>query len=87
MNCKEKVYCGVDVSKLYLDVLFKGRPERFANTIKRVESMMSQVGKMHYVLESTGGYERMAAWKLMDTGADVSIVNPSRVWHYALSMG
>ena len=29
----------------------------------------------------------MAAWKLMDAGADVSIVNPSRVRHYALSMG
>ena len=87
MNCKEKVYCGVDVSKLHLDVLFKGRPGRFANTIKGVESMMARVGKVHYVLESTGGYERMAAWKLMDAGVDVSIVNPSRVRHYALSMG
>ena len=87
MNCKEKVYCGVDVSKLYLDVLFKGRPGRFPNTIKGVESMMARIGNVHYVLESTGGYERMAAWKLMDVGADVSIVNPSRVRHYALSMG
>lgn len=87
MNCKEKVYCGVDVSKLYLDVFFKGRPDRFDNTIKGVESMLARIGKVHYVLESTGGYERMAAWKLMDAGADVSIVNPSRVRHYALSMG
>ena len=87
MNCNEKVYCGVDVSKLHLDVLFKGRPDRFANTIKGVESMMARIGNVHYVLESTGGYERMAAWKLMDAGADVSIVNPSRVRHYALSMG
>ena len=87
MNCKEKVYCGVDVSKLHLDVLFKGRPNRFANTIKGVESMMARIGNVHYVLESTGGYERMAAWKLMDVGADVSIVNPARVRHYALSMG
>lgn len=87
MNCKEKVYCGVDVSKLHLDVLFKGRPDRFDNTIKGVESMLARIGKVHYVLESTGGYERMAAWKLMDAGADVSIVNPSRVRHYALSMG
>ena len=87
MNCKEKVYCGVDVSKLHLDVLLKGRPDRFANTIKGVESMMARIGKVHYVLESTGGYERMAAWKLMDAGVDVSIVNPSRVRYYALSMG
>jgi len=87
MNCNEKVYCGVDVSKHHLDVLFKGRPDQFANTIKGVESMVARVGNVHYVLESTGGYERMAAWKLMDAGADVSIVNPSRVRHYALSMG
>jgi transposase len=87
MNCKEKVYCGVDVSKLHLDVLFKGRPGHFANTIKGVESMMARIGKVHYVLESTGGYERMAAWKLLDAGVEVSIVNPSRVRHYALSMG
>ncbi len=87
MNCKEKVYCGVDVSKLHLDVMFKGRPGRFANTIKGVEAMMARIGNVHYVLESTGGYERMTAWKLMDAGVDVSIVNPSRVRHYALSMG
>lgn len=53
MNCKEKVYCGVDVSKLHLDVLFNGRPGRFANTIKGVESMMTRIGLVHYVLEST----------------------------------
>ena len=61
MNCKEKVYCGVDVSRLHLDVLFKGRPRRFPNTIKGVESMRARIGNVHYVLESTGGYERMAA--------------------------
>ncbi|MDF7827052.1 IS110 family transposase [Pontiellaceae bacterium B12227] len=87
MNCREKVYCGVDVSKHHLDVLFKGRTTRFTNTIPGVESMMVKIGKVHYVLESTGGYERMAAWKLMDAGADVSIINPARVRFYALSMG
>lgn len=87
MNMKEKVYCGVDVSKHHLDVKFKGRPDRFDNTVKGVESMLSRIGKAHYVLESTGGYERMAAWLLMDAGAEASIVNPARVRHFALSMG
>jgi len=87
MTCKETLYCGVDVSKHHLDVLFKGRPDRFDNTIKGVESMMVRIGKVHYVLESTGGYERMAAWKLMDAGAAVSIVNPARVRHFAQSVG
>lgn len=87
MNMKEKVYCGVDVSKHHLDVMFKGRPSRFDNTVKGVESMMTRIGEAHYVLESTGGYERMAAWLLMDAGAEVSIVNPARVRYYAMSMG
>ena len=73
MNCKEKVYCGVDVSKLYLDVFFKGRPDRFDNTIKGVESMLARIGKVHYVLESTGGYERMAAWGSLWTPARMSV--------------
>jgi len=87
MNCEEKVYCGVDVSKHHLDVLLKGRSCRFDNTVKGVESMMLRIGRAHYVLESTGGYERMAAWLLMDAGSEVSIVNPARVRHFALSMG
>ncbi len=87
MNCREKVYCGVDVSKHHLDVMFKGRPDRFDNTVKGVGSMLARIGKVHFVLESTGGYERMAAWLLMDAGTEVSIVNPSRVRYYAMSMG
>jgi len=87
MNIEEKVYCGVDVSKLHLDVMIKGRPDRFDNTIKGVESMKARIGNVHYVFESTGGYERLAAWLLMDAGADVSIVNPSRVRMFAMSIG
>ncbi len=87
MNNEDRVYCGVDVSKHHLDVLHKGRPVQFENTAKGVKSLIALMGKMHYVLESTGGYERMAAWLLMDAGMEVSIVNPSRVRHYALSMG
>lgn len=87
MNIEEKVYCGVDVSKHHLDVMVKGRSIRFDNTIKGVESMKVRVGNVHYVLESTGGYERLAAWLLMDAGADVSIVNPARVRMFAISIG
>ena len=83
MNTAEKVYCGVDVSKCHLDVMFKGRSNRFDNTVKGVESMKVRIGKVHYIFESTGGYERLAAWLLMDAGADVSIVNPARVRLFA----
>lgn len=87
MNTAEKVYCGVDVSKHHLDVMIKGRSIRFDNTVQGVESMKVRVGNVHYVFESTGGYERLAAWVLMDAGAEVSIVNPSRVRMFAMSIG
>lgn len=87
MNTEEKVYCGVDVSKHHLDVMIKGRSYRFDNTIQGIESIKVRIGKVHYVFESTGGYERLAAWLLMDAGADVSIVNPGRVRMFALSIG
>lgn len=87
MKTIDKIYCGVDVSKLHLDVMIKGRPDRFDNTVKGVESMKMRLGNVHYVFESTGGYERLAAWLLMDAGAEVSIVNPSRVRMFAMSVG
>jgi transposase len=49
--------------------------------------MKVRIGKVHYIFESTGGYERLAAWLLMDAGADVSIVNPARVRMFALGIG
>lgn len=87
MKIAEKVYCGVDVSKHHLDVVIKGRSTRFENTVKGVDSMRVRIGNVHYVFESTGGYERLAAWLLMDAGADVSIVNPARVRMFAMSIG
>ena len=87
MNHENTVSCGVDVSKDHLDVLSKGHSARFENTVKGVRAMTNRIGRAHYVLESTGGYERLAAWLMMDDGLEVSIVNPSRVRHYALSMG
>ncbi len=87
MNLNKKVYCGVDVSKHHLDLLHEGRPVRFENSVKGAGAMMERIGPVHYVFESTGGYERTAAWVLMEAGADVSIVNPSRVRYYAQGMG
>jgi transposase len=87
MNMNEIIYCGVDVSKHHLDVLQEGRLVRFENTVKGSEDLYALKGRVHYVLESTGGYERTAAWQLMKAGARVSIVNPSRVRFFAQSMG
>ena len=87
MNRTKKIYCGVDVSKHYLDAYFEGRTMRFENTAKGAKALMKQAGDVHYVFESTGGYERLAAWLLLAAGRTVSVVNPGRVREYAKSMG
>jgi transposase len=86
-NAEDKIYCGIDVSKLHLDAFIRGTVVRFENTTKGVGALAKRAGKVHYVFESSGGYERMAAWRMMTTGYDVSVVNPGRVREYAKSMG
>lgn len=87
MNLEQKVYCGVDVSKRYLDAFIAGQTVRFENTTKGAKALMNRAGAVHYVFESTGGYERTASWLLLAAGTTVSIVNPGRVREYAKSMG
>jgi len=87
MNCEKKVYCGIDVSKKHLDAFIDGQSVRYDNTLKGVRKLAQRVGERHCVLESTGGYERLAAWALLAGGKTASIVNPGRVRDYAKSMG
>jgi len=87
MNLEQKVYCGVDVSKRYLDAFIAGQTVRFENTAKGAKELMNRAGDVHYVFESTGGYERTASWLLLAEGNTVSVVNPGRVREYAKSMG
>jgi transposase len=81
------LYCGIDVSKDKLDTYYKEKVDNFDNTIKGIEKIVKKIGPAHYVLESTGGYERLAAWTLMEIGYPVSIVNPQRVRDYAKGLG
>ena len=60
---------------------------RFENTVKGAKALMNHAGDVHYVFESTGGYERLAAWLLLAADGIVSVVNPGRVREYAKSMG
>lgn len=87
MNLEQKVYCGVDVSKRYLDAFIEGQTVRFENTAKGAKALMNRARSVHYVFESTGGYERTASWLLLAEGHTVSVVNPGRVREYARSMG
>jgi transposase len=87
MNSDQKIYCGVDVSKKHLDAFIQSKTVRFANTISGVDQLMKRAGTLHYVFESTGGYERLAVWRLLEAGQTVSVVNPGRVREYAKSIG
>ncbi len=87
MKHEGKVYCGVDVAKKHLDALINGKTVRFENTVKGSRSLMARAGKVHFVFESTGGYERLPAWMIMAAGGAASIVNPARVRHYAIGIG
>ena len=87
MNPDQKIYCGIDVSKKHLDAFIQSKTVRFANTVKGIDRLIKQAGALHYVFESTGGYERLAVWRLLGAGQTVSVVNPGRVREYAKSIG
>ena len=87
MKHDQKVYCGVDVSKAHLDAFFKGKTNRFSNTVEGVQALMTHAQGVHFVFESTGGYERMAAWMIMASNRPASIINPALVRHYAIGIG
>ncbi len=87
MNTEETVYCGVDVSKKYLDADVNKKTIRIENSLAGASQLMKKAGTVHFIFESTGGYERVAAWFLLGKGRKVSIVNPGRVRDFAKSMG
>ncbi|NCD18204.1 MAG: IS110 family transposase [Actinobacteria bacterium] len=88
----EKInYVSIDVASKKIDVLINGKVSSFSNTISSVDKMLNKANKYgnnnHFILEATGGYERVTAWRLLALGEKVSIINPARVREYAKSMG
>ena len=62
MNNEDRVYCGVDVSKKYLDAYVNKKTIRVENSLEGASQLMKKAGTVHFIFESTGGYERVAAW-------------------------
>jgi transposase len=87
MKQDQRVYCGVDVSKAHLDAFINGKTKTFPNTVDGVHSLMTHAQGVHFVFESTGGYERTAVWMLLAADRPASIINPALVRHYAISIG
>lgn len=86
MNNSNLSYCGIDVSKDHLDTKCRNNVNRYDNTIKGIKKLAKDNPNAHYVIESTGGYERLTAWTLMTDGYKVSIVNPKRIRDFARAM-
>lgn len=93
-------YIGIDVSKAKLDccLLLDGerkRPKKVANTHKGINALLQWVQRicsvpvtdMHFVMEGTGVYHRLAAHALHDAGALVSVANPAQVRDFAKALG
>jgi transposase len=91
---------GVDVSKAKLDCAWlkennKIKAKVVANTPEGWQLLVKwsqensgcEISGLHFVMEATGIYhENLAAW-LYGQGANVSVVNPAHVKHYAQSLG
>ena len=87
-----KVFVGVDVSKDSLDVAIGPGKEiiTFTNDQKGVDTLikkLSRIGPELIVLESTGGYERLATSSFVEARLPVVIVNPRQVRDFAKSAG
>lgn len=92
-----KTFCGVDVSKSWLDAhvlldahALPGVAARFANTASGVESLAAFC-RAHdvelVVMEASGGCERAAFTILWEMGQPCALVNPRQVRRFAEAMG
>lgn len=85
---EEKVFIGIDVSKIWLDVaVHPAREEwRIENTENGIGKLIERFQSMpidRIVVEATGGYEAKLVERLTQTGLPVARVNPGRVRKFA----
>ena len=86
------IYSGVDVAKATLELNLGGTTYNLANEAKdhtRILKLLAaaekaQPGtKVHVIVEATGGYEAALVCALHEAGQPVSVIQPSRVRHFA----
>jgi transposase len=88
-----KYYLGIDVSKYQLDISSTGPGGEFRieNSEEGIKELMQrcelECRAGLFVLEASGGYEKLALKNLSEKGASVSLVNAKRVRDYAKSQG
>jgi transposase len=86
-----KIFIGIDVSKATLDISLSGKHYKINNTAKSILSFIkdSIVAKkiVLCVLESTGGYERLAMQLLSKADVPVHRAHPNKVHAFAKACG
>jgi transposase len=87
-----KIICGVDVSKQWLDahVAPCGAAQRFANDAQGIAELAGFCRKHDtglLVMEASGGYERLAFLLLWELGQSCAMANARNVRRFAESMG
>lgn len=91
MNPTFTLFCGIDVSKDWIDIAVDGKVSRVNQTQEEIEAFIKEhvqsPGETLAVLESTGGYELLAAHCLNEAGATVHIAHPNKVRAFAKVKG
>lgn len=88
----DKVFVGIDVSSVRLDVFVHpaGEVWHSDNEAKGIEALVKRVGKLEpslVVVEATGGMETPLASELAAFGLPVVVVNPRMVRSFARALG
>lgn len=84
-------YWGVDVSKNWLDIATGAQVTRIDQTKEAMKDFLAQSKESEFntliVLESTGGYEQLAADYFSDRGFTVHVAHPTKVKSFARAKG
>lgn len=84
-------YCGIDVSKEWLDFAVQNdvfRVKQDSLQIKRfIRKHLKNKGTILCVLESTGGYEHLVSQNLIGSGFTVHVAHPNTVVAFAKAKG
>jgi transposase len=82
------VYCGVDVSKSFLDLDASEKSLRFANTAEGIAQLFKALPEgAHLICEASGGYESALCAAAWEAKRPISLISPSRIRAYARSRG
>jgi transposase len=90
---KAKIFVGVDVSKLSLDIYRPDRSEilKIANAEDAIELFCSKLSKQKdrivFIMEATGGYENTLLRVVQKLQFHTAVVNPRRVRDFAKGIG